>query len=79
MPLILRGMEAQVLALKLWRDYVIATLSVDAGIVFCFALESKFESREQTSGQCAGHTVLFGDWRGDAHFAHLIRSLDSRA
>jgi len=43
-------MEAQVLALKLWRDYVIATLSVDAGIVFCFALESKFESREQASG-----------------------------
>ena len=63
MPLILRGMEAEVLALKLWRDYVIATLSVDAGIVFCFALESKFESLEQASGRCA---VFFGDWCGGA-------------
>jgi hypothetical protein len=79
MPLILRGMEAEVLALKLWWDYVIATLSVDAGIVFCFALESKFESREQASGRCARCAVFFGDWWGDARFADLIRSLDSRA
>jgi hypothetical protein len=27
--------------MKLWRDYVIATLAIDGGIVFCFALASK--------------------------------------
>ncbi len=44
--------------MKLWRDYVIATLAVDAGIVFCFAPESKFESREQASEHCARCAVL---------------------
>ena len=29
------------LAMRLWRDYVIATLAIDGGIVFCFALASK--------------------------------------
>jgi hypothetical protein len=31
------------LAIRLWRDYVIATLSIDGGIVFCFALASKLQ------------------------------------
>ncbi|MDN7177486.1 hypothetical protein M0D69_05540 [Caballeronia sp. SEWSISQ10-4 2] len=54
-------MEDEILALKLWWDYVIATLSVDAGIVFCFALESEFESRERSLRQLRG---VLGDWRG---------------
>jgi len=28
------------LTMKLWRDNVIATLAIDGGIVFCFALHS---------------------------------------
>ena len=79
MPLILRGTEAEVLALKLWRDYVIATLSVDAGIVFCFVLENKFESREQANEHCARRAVLFGDWSGDARFAHLFRAFNTQS
>ncbi len=33
--------EEGLLAIRLWRDYVIATLAIDGGIVFCFALASK--------------------------------------
>jgi hypothetical protein len=29
------------LVMRLWRDYVIATLAIDAGIVFCFVRSSK--------------------------------------
>ena len=41
------------LAMRLWRDYVIATLAIDGGIVFCFALASKLRQVEpavRTSG-----------------------------
>ena len=35
----------RLLAMRLWRDYVIATLAIDAGIVFCFVLASKVAAR----------------------------------
>jgi hypothetical protein len=34
-------MEEGGMGVKLWRDYVIATLAIDGGIVFCFALANK--------------------------------------
>ncbi|QIE22152.1 hypothetical protein SBC2_01610 [Caballeronia sp. SBC2] len=37
--------------MKLWRDYVIATLAIDGTIVFCFALASKLRSAEGQSSQ----------------------------
>ena len=45
--------EHGILAMKLWRDYVIATLAIDGGIVFCFAFANKLRPVEptvQTSG-----------------------------
>jgi hypothetical protein len=35
----------KLLTIRLWRDYVIATLAIDAGIVFCFVLASKVTAK----------------------------------